>query len=147
MQSHDVKVVRPDQMDAQMMTQASASYTDPVRDSLQREVVKLRQRLAAVEAERDGLQNRLQLEQKRLTHPELVELAEIAASPLQRPEPYPELTMNRDHPGSPAAIARGCTCSVAENAHGRGRLLQQEGSEPIRAWWIAADCPIHNPTP
>ena len=42
MQSHDVKVIRPDQMDAQMMTQN------------QRE--DLRQRLAAVEAERDALE-------------------------------------------------------------------------------------------
>lgn len=41
-------------------------------------------------------------------------------------------------PGSDEALARGCTCPVLDNAHGRGWVID---GEPV--WWIRADCPLH----
>ena len=40
-------------------------------------------------------------------------------------------------PGSPDAIAAGCTCPVLDNAHGLGR---GDGT-----FWISELCPLHNP--
>jgi hypothetical protein len=43
-----------------------------------------------------------------------------------------------DHPpGSPEAIAQGCTCSPVLNRHGRGTL---HGEPPF---YRAKDCPLH----
>lgn len=42
-------------------------------------------------------------------------------------------------PGSPAALARGCTCPVVDNSHGRGAL----GNGERFGWWISAGCPLH----
>jgi hypothetical protein len=47
-------------------------------------------------------------------------------------------------PGSKAAVARGCTCSVAANAHGYGAGILVDG-EPL--YWIAEGCPLHDPLP
>lgn len=44
------------------------------------------------------------------------------------------------NPGSDAAIARACTCPVADNGHGRGSGW---GSG---TWWIVEGCPLHWPT-
>lgn len=52
-------------------------------------------------------------------------------APAPRPQP--------PHPGSPAAVAHGCTCPVIDNAHGAGHLGLG------REWWIALDCPLHDP--
>ena len=40
-------------------------------------------------------------------------------------------------PGSPEAVARGCTCPVIDNHHGRG---VKPG-----VFWINKDCPLHVP--
>ena len=57
--------------------------------------------------------------------------------------------MHRERaPGSPDAVAAGCTCAVEDNAHGHGVLLQSDPTDdPTRAWWIAADCPLHATLP
>ncbi len=47
--------------------------------------------------------------------------------------------INPPLPGSPDAIAQGCTCPVLDNAHGRGRL----GDGDRYGWWINAECPLH----
>ena len=53
--------------------------------------------------------------------------------------------MNRERePGSPEAIAAGCTCAADDNAHGQGVILKYSPpGQPTRAWWIAPDCPLH----
>ena len=42
------------------------------------------------------------------------------------------------NPGSDEALARGCTCAVLDNAHGRG--VMRDGR---RVWWMHADCLLH----
>lgn len=48
-------------------------------------------------------------------------------------------------PGSAAAVTRGCTCPIMDNARGRGAW----GDGARYGWWISADCPMHGlePTP
>jgi len=41
-------------------------------------------------------------------------------------------------PGSPAAIAQGCTCPRMDNCHGEGFVI-----DGLRQYWIAQDCPLH----
>ena len=42
-------------------------------------------------------------------------------------------------PGSPAAVQRGCTLPVLDNAHGAGM-----GSDGERyGWWQDSTCPLH----
>jgi len=43
------------------------------------------------------------------------------------------------NPGSELAEAKGCTCPVMDNFHGRGF---PSGESVV--WWINADCPIHS---
>ncbi len=40
-------------------------------------------------------------------------------------------------PGSPEAVAKGCTCPITDNAHGLG-VPGADGN-----YWITDDCPIH----
>ena len=47
----------------------------------------------------------------------------------------------KPNPGSDAAIDRGCTCPVMDNAHGRGA----HGEAGV-FWWDMA-CPLHYPRP
>ena len=43
-------------------------------------------------------------------------------------------------PGSPSAVAQGCTCPVYDNAHGAGRGKDEHGQVVyVRDW----DCPLH----
>ena len=42
-------------------------------------------------------------------------------------------------PGSPEAVAAGCTCSVMDNHHGEG-IPRRDGT---RYWWIDENCPVH----
>lgn len=42
-------------------------------------------------------------------------------------------------PGSPEAIAQGCTCPVLDNGHGRGYL----GDGERFGWVMSLDCPLH----
>lgn len=48
------------------------------------------------------------------------------------------------HPGSPAAVERGCSCPVLDNSHGQGifggEVKDVEG-HPL--FWINAKCPLH----
>lgn len=41
------------------------------------------------------------------------------------------------HPGSDAALDRGCTCAVMDNNHGRFPPY------PPNGWWITEGCPLH----
>lgn len=45
--------------------------------------------------------------------------------------------MTTPPPGSDAAVARGCTCPVRDNARGHGAYGQQGN------FWTAQDCPLH----
>lgn len=42
------------------------------------------------------------------------------------------------NPGSPAAVASGCTCPVHDNHHGEGI---PDGA--ARLWWMDTTCPLH----
>lgn len=42
------------------------------------------------------------------------------------------------NPGSPAAVASGCTCAVHDNARGEGI---PDGT--TRSWWMDTTCPLH----
>lgn len=44
------------------------------------------------------------------------------------------------NPGLDEAIAKGCTCPVLDNGHGRG-VFQDENGE--WQFWIREDCPLH----
>ncbi len=44
-----------------------------------------------------------------------------------------------NNPGSPEAVANGCTCATADNAHGQGI----PGSAP-KTFWINETCPLHS---
>ncbi len=43
-------------------------------------------------------------------------------------------------PGSPEAVAEGCTCPTSDNHHGKGHL----GKGQKFGWWINGGCPLHN---
>ena len=46
------------------------------------------------------------------------------------------------NPGSPEAVAKGCTCPVIDNHHGRG--FGVDGKQ----FWMDGGCPLHGwPTP
>lgn len=42
-------------------------------------------------------------------------------------------------PGSPEAVAAGCTCPVMDNARGAGRY----GIGEVAGWWVTEGCPLH----
>ena len=44
------------------------------------------------------------------------------------------------NPGSPAAVSRGCTCPVYDNAHGAGMGQDEHGQVVYVMDW---DCPLH----
>jgi len=44
------------------------------------------------------------------------------------------------NPGSNEARARGCTCPVIDNHHGRGVPLPGGNK-----FWITGNCPVHDP--
>ena len=46
-------------------------------------------------------------------------------------------------PGSPAAVAQGCTCPVYDNAHGAG-MGQDEHGQVV--YVMREDCPLHGDT-
>ncbi len=49
-----------------------------------------------------------------------------------------ETTNAVPNPGSDAAVAKGCTCPVLDNARGRGRVYRGTVE-----FWIDGGCPIH----
>ena len=42
------------------------------------------------------------------------------------------------HPGSPEAVAQGCTCPIIDNNHGEGFVY-----DGAVMFWYADDCPLH----
>ena len=44
------------------------------------------------------------------------------------------------NPGSPEAVAAGCTCPVLDNGHGRGSGFGGSGT-----FWMTEGCPVHRP--
>ncbi len=44
------------------------------------------------------------------------------------------------NPGSDEALYQGCICPVMDNFHGQGWFFRGN-----RQFWIALDCPLHNP--
>lgn len=46
----------------------------------------------------------------------------------------------RPAPGSPAAVAAGCTCAVMDNCRGAG--IGGDGEK--HGWWITGGCPLHD---
>ena len=44
------------------------------------------------------------------------------------------------NPGSSAALVRGCTCPVYDNAHGAGRGKDEHGQT---VYVMDLDCPLH----
>lgn len=52
-------------------------------------------------------------------------------------------------PGSDAAHKIGCTCSMGGNCYGNGCGVAYDsaGREMSRAYYIARNCPVHDPPP
>lgn len=52
---------------------------------------------------------------------------------------------NPPNPGTPEALALGCTCPVIDNGHGRGWMggAKDENGETLFVYTIG--CPIHHP--
>lgn len=44
------------------------------------------------------------------------------------------------NPGSPEAVAKGCTCPVIDNHHGKG---VPAGDLLHREFWVTEGCPLH----
>lgn len=44
------------------------------------------------------------------------------------------------NPGSKEALAKGCTCPVLDNNHGKGMWNGRE-----HLYWQAYGCPVHSP--
>jgi hypothetical protein len=42
-------------------------------------------------------------------------------------------------PGSPTAVALGCTCPILDNCHGEGVMLRGH-----RMFWHSGACPVHD---
>lgn len=47
---------------------------------------------------------------------------------------------DKPNPGSPEAVAQGCTCPVIDNHHGKGVPIGKDGA-PL--FWHSAKCPLH----
>ena len=52
----------------------------------------------------------------------------------------PGLSRTIPNPGSSAALVRGCTCPVYDNAHGAGRGKDEHGQT---VYVMSLDCPLH----
>lgn len=48
--------------------------------------------------------------------------------------------MTQPNPGSPEAIAKGCSCPRIDNGNGKGAMIGRRG-EPV--FWITTTCPVH----
>ena len=46
-------------------------------------------------------------------------------------------------PGSPAAVAQGCTCPVLDNGHGKGYMGGAKDKDGQTLYVIRAGCPLH----
>ena len=58
----------------------------------------------------------------------------------ERVEILREVAEYLPNPGSPAAVARGCTCPVYDNAHGAGLGKDEHGQV---VYVMSEDCPLH----
>lgn len=60
----------------------------------------------------------------------------------KRPDPFDPNNEDEEDdptPGSDAAVERGCTCPIGDNARGWGAWGMKG------AFWITEDCPLHGP--
>jgi len=48
-----------------------------------------------------------------------------------------------DEPGSPAAVAKGCTCPILDNGHGRGYMGGVKNKDGEVMFVMNAGCPLH----
>ena len=55
----------------------------------------------------------------------------------KKSEPVP---VPAELPGTPEALALGCTCPMIDNHHGQGAP-----SRKGRVWWVNEGCPLHWP--
>lgn len=46
----------------------------------------------------------------------------------------------KPNPGSPEAVAQGCTCPVIDNHYGKGVPVGKDGA-PL--FWCSEKCPMH----
>ena len=47
--------------------------------------------------------------------------------------------MTKPNPGTPEAIVLGCICSVLDNNHGEGMMI-----DGVQYFWYTEGCPVHN---
>ena len=50
---------------------------------------------------------------------------------------------NAPNPGSRDAIAKGCTCPVMDNGHGRGYMGGAKDKDGNTLFVYSAGCPVH----
>jgi hypothetical protein len=51
-------------------------------------------------------------------------------------------------PGSPEAVAAGCTCPILDNNRGLGHTYHREPQDTdLIRFWVAGKCPMHAPKP
>lgn len=50
---------------------------------------------------------------------------------------------NAPNPGSSDAIAKGCTCPVMDNGHGRGYMGGVKDKDGNTLFVYSASCPVH----
>ena len=50
---------------------------------------------------------------------------------------------NAPNPGSRDAIAKGCTCPVMDNGHGRGYMGGVKDKDGNALFVYSASCPVH----
>lgn len=53
------------------------------------------------------------------------------------------MTHVQHNPGSPEAVAQGCTCAVIDNHHGKGEPMDSTGRN--HRWYVSGGCPVHDP--
>ncbi len=51
--------------------------------------------------------------------------------------------MDAPNPGSRDAIAKGCTCPVMDNGHGRGYMGGVKDKDGNTLFVYSASCPVH----
>lgn len=53
------------------------------------------------------------------------------------------VTPTQPNPGSPEAVAQGCTCAVWDNANGQGAWGTGTKPDGEKLFWRSEDCPLH----
>jgi hypothetical protein len=65
----------------------------------------------------------------------------VGEGPEDRQREDGEMTNETPAPGSPEAVAQGCTCPVLDNDHGNGSGEFDADGSPL--FWHDGACPIH----